>query len=224
MDCSRIRDMLEGCGAAISGTLPLERYLELFPEAALAGMEQLGPESASMVVFGIPHDPGEPELDWWHGEDGGTPGNRILREISGRMVALLQEEFGVWARDLPYQITSGGACLKEAAYLAGLGVIGRNNLLITPEYGPRVRFRAMLVDTALPQTGPSAFAPCEGCDAPCLGGCDREAFASGWYRRPACKEEMEANERAAHRRVAEEDAPFRIKYCRDCELACPVGA
>jgi len=72
---------------------------------------------------------------------------------------------------LPYHIENGGIYLKDAAVLAGLGTIGRNNLLITPEFGPRVRLRALLAGVDLPPTGPAGFDPCEGCPAPCLTDC-----------------------------------------------------
>jgi epoxyqueuosine reductase len=39
-------------------------------------------------------------------------------------------------RPLPYKVEEGGMFLKDAATLAGLGIIGKNNLLITPEFEP----------------------------------------------------------------------------------------
>jgi epoxyqueuosine reductase len=34
--------------------------------------------------------------------------------------------------------------------MAGLGCIGKNNLLVNQIYGPRIRLRAILLDAALP--------------------------------------------------------------------------
>lgn len=42
---------------------------------------------------------------------------------------------------------------KHAAYLAGLGSIGQNNVLLTPEYGPRIRFTSIFT-TAKIKSGP----------------------------------------------------------------------
>jgi len=40
---------------------------------------------------------------------------------------------------------------KKIAYMSGLGWIGRNNLLVTPEYGAQVRLVTILTDLKLPQ-------------------------------------------------------------------------
>jgi len=42
---------------------------------------------------------------------------------------------------------------KLAAHLAGLGWIGKNCLLITPDHGPRVRWVTVLTDAPLEPTG-----------------------------------------------------------------------
>jgi epoxyqueuosine reductase len=39
-------------------------------------------------------------------------------------------------RPLQYKVEEAGMFLKDAATLAGLGIIGKNNLLITPEFEP----------------------------------------------------------------------------------------
>ncbi|MDW7740376.1 MAG: reductive dehalogenase domain-containing protein [Bacillota bacterium] len=41
---------------------------------------------------------------------------------------------------------------KEAAVLAGMGRIGKSSLLITPEFGPRVRLTAVITDAPLDTT------------------------------------------------------------------------
>ena len=51
--------------------------------------------------------------------------------------------------------------------MAGLGCIGNNNLVVTPEYGPRIRWRALLLDRSANATGPVDYHPCDGCPQPC---------------------------------------------------------
>ncbi len=65
---------------------------------------------------------------------------------------------------------------KTPQLFAGLGTIGKNNLLITKEYGPRVRLRAMFLSVDLPSTGPGDWDPCAGCDMPCRKKCPQNAF------------------------------------------------
>lgn len=168
-------------------------------------------------MLALAHREEEPELDWWGGK-GGSPGNYKLQIISKNLRQFLNQKFDIEAELLPYQ---PGIFLKDAAALAGLGIIGKNNLLITPEFGPRVRLRALILDAKLLSTPKiiEIFSPCDNCDSPCLKVCPQKAFASGSYSRNKCKKQMEEDERNSERVENLE----RIKYCRACELACPVG-
>ena len=182
-------------------------------------------DAQSVLVLALVHDEAEPELDWWDGE-GGTPGNRGLESIAKSLVQWLKEDLNSDAHLLPYHVEKGGIFLKDAAVLAGLGTIGMNNLLITPEFGPRVRLRALLLDAELAPAGRLDFAPCAGCDMPCRSACPQKAFKDGTYSRALCNEQMKRDE--ANAVVVEEgqkkDLPSKyINYCRACELACPVG-
>jgi len=181
-------------------------------------------EAKSVLILALNHKETEPELDWWDGNKG-SPGNRRLINVAKSLIEWLKKEFNLNAHDLPYHVEKGGIFLKDAAVLAGLGTIGMNNLLITPEFGPRVRFRALVVDVGLESTCPIDFAPCESCDMHCRQVCPQKAFRSGSYSRTFCNEQMEID-RATRVIVKEEkkDLPSEyIKYCRACELACPVG-
>ena len=65
---------------------------------------------------------------------------------------------------------------REIAGLAGLGWIGRNNLLITPEFGSMVRLVTVLTDMELPaQSGEHAGGDCGNCRA-CVNMCPVEAI------------------------------------------------
>ncbi|MEA3559735.1 MAG: reductive dehalogenase domain-containing protein, partial [Candidatus Thermoplasmatota archaeon] len=63
--------------------------------------------------------------------------------------------------------------LPIAGVHAGLGEVGRMGLLITPEFGPRVRLGAVTTDLVLPDSGPKSFGVeefCSHCDL-CMEGC-----------------------------------------------------
>ncbi|WP_300460582.1 epoxyqueuosine reductase [Desulfobacula sp.] len=221
-------------------------------------------DAVSAVVIGIEHKAEEAHLDWWDGK--GTPGNRILIKTNNTLSEWIENTFPVKTYNLPYFVEKGGIFLKDAAVIAGLGYIGKNNLVITPEYGPRIRFRALLLNKKATSTGPLEFNPCENCGQPCRKACPANAFQTtvysakdlgqsilpginGTYDRVSCniKMDKDIDEAAmmipAHdknqqeiRQLIEEfekshiktpngDQPFKycVKYCRKCELSCPVG-
>lgn len=186
------------------------------------------PEHKSVLVWALHHPKSEPVLDWWSMKvPGFTPGNGIMRLQSKKLRPWLDEEFGIKALSLPYQIEYGGAFLKDCAHLAGLGVIGKNNLLVTPEFGTRIRLRAIFMEAELKPTGPIDFAPCSGCDMPCHKVCPRGAFRSGTFDRARCIKENDKRDAQAEMidgSIMGIDEPSSVtKPCRKCEFACPVA-
>ena len=200
------------------------------------------PEGArSAVVIAIAHEADKPDLDWWDGHQG-TKGNRILIKIINTLAQWVEQELNINTHPLPYHVERGGIFLKDAAVMAGLGCIGKNNLLVTPKFGPRVRLRAMLLDAELAPNGPMDFNPCEDCDAPCMQICPRNAFSrvicspgkmdiadlpvrNGCYSRTLCNIQMEKDIKNADViKTSDDREPYAlIKYCRRCEITCPVG-
>lgn len=198
-------------------------------------------EAQSVLVLAVSHPEDRPELDWWYGKKSPS-GNRILMDAGKELAKWIPREFGIQTVHLPYHVEHGGIYLKDAAVMAGLGCIGKNNILTTPEFGPRVRLRALTLDTRLPQTGPSDFDPCKECPVYCRKACPQKAFKtkvfskneynldhlpgrSGRYSRPTCNVQMVKDvEKAQSQHVEGVEEPVKIvKYCRLCELACPVG-
>ena len=185
-------------------------------------------EHKSVLVWALVHPASEPVLDWWSMKVlGFTPGNRVMRMQSRKLRIWLGEEFGINALSLPYQIEYGGTFLKDAAHLAGLGVIGKNNLLVTPEFGTRVRLRGIFIEAELEPTGPLDLDPCKGCDKPCHRACPRDAFRSGSFERALCKKENDQRESDAKildgSIMGIEEPSEVVKPCRYCEFACPVA-
>lgn len=191
----------------------------------------------SILVVGLSHPEDQPELDWWDGR--GTPGNRRLIDILERTRQQIESRLQVRTRSLHYYVEKGGVFLKDAAVLAGLGCIGKNNMLVAPDYGPRVRLRALFLDSELRPTGPVAFDPCADCTEPCRRVCPEKAlegktalFASldismdlpardGTYDRDSCNRRMLKDDFEGGRNGC--GARIPVKYCRRCEFACPVG-
>lgn len=227
---------------------PTERIVHKAKElgASLAGVANIGdlrfspshwtyaghawPDDAkAVIVIAVEHPRSKPELDWWSDDiPGMTPGNRILIRIAHRLKAWMRKELNISAQPLRYAVEDGGVFLKDAGALAGLGIIAKNNLLVTPSLGPRHRLRALFIDVELPGTGPLEFEPCLHCDMPCRSACPQDAFRRGAYELLLCAVELERN-RAAKVRVdgsvvGVETACRVVQSCRECEYACPVGA
>ena len=136
-------------------------------------------DAVSAVVIGVEHGADNPELDWWDGK--GTPGNRILMRINRDLFQWLESALDCTTYKLPYLVERGGIFLKDAAVMGSLGCLGENNMVITPEYGPRIRFRALLLNRELEATDPIAFRPCEQCGGFCRTACPVQAFQNTTY-------------------------------------------
>ena len=191
----------------------------------------------SVLVIGLSHPESKPELDWWDGR--GTPGNRILIDIIKWTSRQIEKRMNVKTRKLHYYVEKGGIFLKDAAVLAGFGCIGKNNMLITPSNGPRVRLRALFLDAEIRPTGPIAFDPCADCRVYCRKVCPENAICEeaaifksiessdllpgrdGTYNRELCNIRMQKDVTDSYRNNCGEQPA--IKFCRKCELACPAG-
>jgi epoxyqueuosine reductase len=243
-DAGAIRALLDkarGLGAHLAGIASVDD---------LRGADDATwPEGAeSIVVVALAHPRDSPEMDWWFGKTD-PPGNRILAGIVQSLCDWIPVHLGFRTTHLPYHVDRGGAYLKDAAVLAGLGCIGLSNLLVTPEHGPRVRLRALTIDARLVPTGPIDFDPCRDCAAPCRVVCPQGAFGrlrwaapasgtpasaasgarlparTGDFSRSACYVQMDCDIDAATLAEPGLNGPARvIRYCRACELSCPVGA
>ncbi len=182
-------------------------------------------DANSLLVLAMHHPEDEPRLDWF--DRGNTSGNRQMTKISEELGAWLFRTHGIRAQPLPYHVEKGGVYLKDAAVYAGLGVVGKNNLLLDRDWGPRVRLRAVLIEGNLPSDQPlEDFNPCQDCPMPCREACPENAFALGEYDRPSCIQRL--NSDRAHPidsgQTDSEGSPILVTdWCRRCEFACPVG-
>jgi len=206
-------------GATLAGIADGNK-LKNSPSYKTHGKCNLGEEVGSVVALALKHNPDEPELDYWDALPGRTPGNRRLIEIAKSLKKWLMDEYGIQSKVLSYNIRKGGTYLKDAGALAGMGIIGKNNLLITPDFGPRVRVCALAVNAELHPSIALDFAPCDGCEMPCRTVCPQNAFGSGSFNLPDCRKQMDADERSTKTGII---TKIIIRYCRECELACVVG-
>ncbi|HEY32657.1 MAG TPA: epoxyqueuosine reductase [Dehalococcoidia bacterium] len=208
------------------------------------------------LIIAVAHPKAKPELDWSHSRKtstfrGNSPGNKMLITINKELSAWIERTEGINTHPLSYSTEEGGIYFKDAAVLAGLGCIGKNNLLITPEYGPRVRLRGMLLEAELETTGTIDYDPFKDCMEYCRRACPQEAFngavslpkeievlnppaRDAFYRRSRCMVQMYADWKLGQpannkttggmdKDKVQNTETILVKYCRQCELACPEG-
>jgi epoxyqueuosine reductase len=104
---------------------------------------------------------------------------------------------------------------RHAAYLAGLGNFGVSNMLLTPEFGPRVRFASVLTAAEIPPGKVMGEQLCIRCMR-CRDVCPVQALGSGDY-----PEDLTEKRACAVR--SGDLARRSISPCGFCIKVCPVG-
>ncbi|MDY6965615.1 MAG: hypothetical protein SVM80_06545 [Halobacteriota archaeon] len=108
-----------------------------------------------------------------------------------------------------------GLYLKDSAALAGIGPIGKNNLLITDKFGSQVRLRALVTDAPLVVGKPIHESKyCRDCDL-CIRSCPAKALNDDGYNRGPCLSYSQS-----HLRVLSDTSDI---WCNICIESCPVG-
>lgn len=152
--------------------------------------------------------------------------NQRLDIIISRLSSVLQAD-GHQALPVPASMTIDDEKLcasfshKMAAHLAGLGWIGKNCLLITPEKGPRVRWATVLTDAPLTVTGEIMGEQCGTCEQ-CVEICPVNAFTGEPFRENETRDaRFDASKCDRYlTRLEEQDV---VGVCGMCLYICPFG-
>ena len=108
-----------------------------------------------------------------------------------------------------------GLYLKDAAALAGIGPIGKNNLLITKTFGSQVRLRALVTKAELVYGTPIYESEyCKNCNI-CVGSCPSSALEGGKYRKDLCNNYCLQNLKNLSENT--------VIWCNTCIESCPIG-
>ncbi len=101
---------------------------------------------------------------------------------------------------------------KHVAQAAGLGWIGRNNLLVSPEYGSRLRLATILTDMPLAPASPLPWGcgTCTACVASCPGGCIKDRPED--FDHKGCYEQIRKMVKAAG--ISQSICGLCVKACR----------
>ena len=99
----------------------------------------------------------------------------ILEDMEIKAIPIPSDDPSIyWEADKQY--ARGILSLRHAGYFAGLGVIGKNTLLINEKYGNMIQIGAVLVDKKLKSSPIATYKPCiTDCNL-CIESCPRNAL------------------------------------------------
>ena len=184
-------------------------------------VETLCPAPETVLVAAFPYYAGERPGNlslYARGEDYHRVVTRRLNTVCDALRRKYPEESFVPAADnspLPE---------REAAWLAGIGLRGKNGLLILPPYGTYVFLGTILTGAALDVPERPAAPDCPGCGA-CRAACPAGALGEGGPDVSRCLSELTQKKGAL---TEEEAARLRVHPliwgCDFCQRACPYNA
>ncbi len=164
----------------------------------------LMPTARSVIVMAVAHSLGAayaPDIMLWTRNKMQT--SRLLDQTAEKIGRLLELQGFLSlpiSADKPVEIVKlnpetggkfrqtrvlGFLSLKHAAVSCGMGEIGRNNLLLTPDFGPHQRLCAIVTEAPL-EAGPRReFNLCNRCEC-CVKACPTGALTDGRYDVDPC--------------------------------------
>lgn len=146
-----------------------------------------------------------------------------LVALAGRL-ALALGRAGFRAEPLTFEDSAALIDLRRAAVQAGLGVYGLNGLVVSSEYGPRMRFGAVYTAAPLAPDGPLDAYYCSSCTI-CWGACPDRALGPKGLDRSLCRAEFDPTPQMARlqEREGKRPSPATRLQCSRCIAACPIG-
>ena len=143
---------------------------------------------------------------------------KILGEITIELTEFLQDQGYRSEAHHPF----GGKLLFTAhAVAANLGFMGRNGLIITPEFGPRQRWSIITTDVSIPEQPKRDLSEFEDICKNC-GSCVRECLGKATYDEPV--EKIKDSGIITHiDRSKCIESLISNNYCSNCLKVCPIG-
>ncbi len=217
----------------------LEKEIELFCEnlgADLVGFSSLGQSGvkgqnlsyAVTIAVKIPDAilktiESRPTIEYFHEY---RTANALLDSISFRLARFIEKQgynaFPIGASQSdPSANYSGIFSHKKGARLSGLGFIGKNCLLITKEYGSKVRLATVLTDMPLERQREIITNGCYKCDI-CQKACPSGAISGKLYQEGMQREDFFSAEKCSHNMKNYKDVG-RGAVCGICIKVCPYN-
>lgn len=183
----------------------------------------------SALVFAVPY--GEqltPETYTEERFENGIQSARVRLEVVVAEIEALLRSRGVryWVPPVAQENETellAPFSFKFAAVNAGLGWIGKNDVVITRRYGPRVRLSAILIDAPFAYGQPKTRSECpENCTL-CVDICPCKALKNRLWTIDSQRAEIIDYRRCNRMRSAYIPRLGRKSACGLCLAACPFG-
>lgn len=224
-----LSSMAQNMGADVFGIADLRPFRQYVIEQ---GGDSLGVFSHALVV-GIrllnsvvdtldPHLPADFSLYGWHVYRSVSP---MVDQIALQLSRILENR-GFSALPIPssqYRRPGERRAIfshKLAGNLAGVGWIGKNCLLITTEFGPRIRLASVLTNCEL-ESGKRLFGQCGDCEI-CVNACPVGALRGIEFNESDNVEKrINVNVCGSYRDGKNTDARRGAHVCALCLAGCP---
>ena len=194
-------------------------FLASFPRAVSIGV-RLHDATVDEIYQ---HDNPFPITTYWHHVYRMV--NPLLDQLGLEIGTILNEE-GYKSYVIPSSFVlerkglAGVFSHKLAAHLAGLGWIGKSALLITPEFGPRLRWMTVLTDAPL-KAGEPLEDRCSSCTI-CVDNCPVKAFTGVSFDKPRPRSEIFDADRC-YGYLLRREKKLDVAACGMCVYVCPYG-
>lgn len=256
-----VKKFIQAEGIDLVGIADAQNILPAHP---LRPVKALMPSARSVIVMAVSHSLGavySPDILLWTRNKMQT--SRLLDETAEKIGRLLEQQGFLSlpiSADKPVQIfkhnpetgkkfrqtrTSGFLSLKHAAISCGMGEMGRNNLLLTPEFGPHQRLCAIVTEAPLEADPGKKFDLCLDCKR-CVNACPSGAlkadrydvdpcfayWSSGFKHLPPVRfREWPGYIKMLHQHLKQRDLLVEmgqtyitdVDNCIECMRVCPVG-
>lgn len=215
-----VKQIIQSCGADVCGIAGIDRF-----SGAPAGFSpaDIFEDCKSVIVFGIALPKGltkvAPRLVYgYYNAFICTEADRVAFQGA----KALEHKYHVNAvplpSDSPYEyweqetLTGKGLIsMKHAAVLGGLGALGKNSMLLNPEYGNLLTVGAILTDLALKSDQPCENICISGCQK-CTDACPVQAIGHGTVNQSLCRQNT----------YGKTDRGFDTVDCNTCRMVCPM--
>jgi epoxyqueuosine reductase QueG len=221
LTAQRVKELAQGAGADLCGIAPVERFdgaprgfkpTDIYAAAkSVMVIAKRLPEAVFRSTNPVPYSFASEQIRYQV--------YRITCELSLQLqdlgvtaVPIPNEPYTYW--DAEKMEGRGILSLRHAGYLAGLGVLGRNNLLINERFGNRLSLGALLLDVPLEGDPIATYEVCKDSCSLCIKSCPAKALDGRSVVQKLCRERSQTITPKG----------YELNTCNICRLVCPNGA